>query len=285
MWVCFLLMLFICSGLRAESVFLSDGSIIEGRLVSENDSGIILKKNSDQTDVTIKYSSMMRVSYDTAYLKKIFIRLRGGNVLSGHVVEETKTHYVFRAVLNSPEEKKISREDVVAISGEHFSSKGTYYALGILPGAAQLYTRRNIPGYIFLGASIASLGYTGYSYSVYRKKRNDYRGVKRGEPSSTFNSKYNTYRKASRVFMISCALSAVLYSANWADVLYFGYGYFGTADSVGRGPGVYYDFSIGSRYALSGEPDGMSTRNLPARNGFISSNGEMCLSLGAILSY
>lgn len=275
----------VCGPVFAESIFLLDGSIVEGKIIRENDSGIVIKKLSDSREVTFKYNDIIRISYDNNYRKKSYIRLKSGKVLSGYVVEETKTHYICRTSLNSTDETRIRRDDVVTLSEEQFMSKGIYYSLGIFPGAAQLYSKRDIPGGIFLGSSLVSFAFTGYSFYDYRKKRSAYRSLGRGEPSSRFDSRYNAYRKSSVKLICSLCVSGLVYASNWFDVIYHGRDFFGSDSDSADESSVQLHFSLGSGALLSHGNSQSSTGNGPTFPYYSVSDDELRFSVGAVARF
>ncbi|HNX59494.1 MAG TPA: hypothetical protein PKK43_10375 [Spirochaetota bacterium] len=274
-----------CGSVFAESVFLLDGSIVEGKIVRENDSGVMLRKYSDSREVSFKYNDIIRISYDNDYRKKSYIRLKNGKVLSGYIVEQTKTHYICRTSLNSPNESRFGKDDVVTLSQEQFMSKGIYYSLGIFPGAAQLYSKRDLSGGIFLASSLASFAFTGYSYYDFRKKRNAYRSLNRGESPSRFDSKYDSYRKSSMKLVYSLCVSGIVYAANWFDVLYHGRGFFENDSDSSAESSAQLHFSLGSGALLCRGNGLPPTGDVTTFTENPVSFDELRLSLGAVMRF
>jgi len=229
----------------SESVFMKDGTIIEGTVTGETDSFVKLK-GKDKTVREIPRSRVLRVSFDSAYKKTVYLKRSSGKTVEGHIVEETAAEYTIRENLDSPAEYKIEKKDVVAVSAEKFISKGTYYVLGAVPGVAQLYADRDAEGITFLGLTVASLGFAGYAYYDYNKKHDAYKSVPRGSAQSEFDSKYNSYKKSAKVFAISLGVFATVYAANWLDVIFFAAPDFSTDKGAAAGT-MFYNLSMGER--------------------------------------
>ena len=101
--------------LFAEYVFLKDGNIIQGQIIAENSTDIVILK-SDKKRETIKRSNTMRVLYTELYLGKIFIQLTNGQNIACYMVDEDRESYTFRMELYSPEEFKYKRDQVLFIA-------------------------------------------------------------------------------------------------------------------------------------------------------------------------
>lgn len=110
-----LIILGTAANLHAEYIFLKDGSIIQGQILSENTSEITILK-TDKKTVTVKRSDTMRVLYTEIYLGKIFIQLTNGKNIGCYMVDEDRETYTFRMELYSPEEFKYKREQVLFIA-------------------------------------------------------------------------------------------------------------------------------------------------------------------------
>jgi hypothetical protein len=164
---------------------------------------------------------ILRTLFDESYKKKVYIKKTDGKTAEGFIVDEDSTYYTIRDSLESPAEYKIDRKDVVAVSSEKLISKGTYYALGVIPGASQFYAGKDLKGTIFLGSSIAAWGFTGYSYYYYSKAKKDYHNVPRGSSKSTFDSKYMKYQNGSTMVIAGLSVSGVIYIAHWVDTIWF----------------------------------------------------------------
>lgn len=259
--------------LFAESVFLKDGSIVEGKITKENDKAVTLQ-NPDKTTRIIERTKIIRVAYDNGYTKKVYIKLKSGKVHEGYIVSEDSTQYTLRERLDSPAEFQIDKEEVVAVSGEKYISKGMYYALGIFPGAAQFYAKKDIEGTIFLGTALASFGFAGYCYYDYGKKKDDYHAVKRGAAASVFDKKYDDYKKSSQFLLGSLGLAGLVYIANWVDVIFFAAPEFGTSQDESK-PVAYFDMNFGPSVVMS-DPYCVGSRFSDS-----VTNDDLCLTVKA----
>lgn len=240
--ICLALILFFPAMLSAESIFLRDGSITEGKIEGETDRAMRVRLSSGKI-VNIERSKILRVAYDEAYKKRVYLKRTNGKLIEGHVVEESGSEYTLRDNLDSPAEYKLDKKDVLAISGEKFISKGTYYALGALPGIAQLYADRDLEGGIFLGSSIASLGFAGYAYYDMSKKHDAYKAVPRGSPQADFDSKYNAYKSSANLFLVSLGIFGAIYIANWIDVIFFAKPEFVEKKKIAAGD-IFFNISL-----------------------------------------
>jgi len=104
--------LLLSSSLYAESVFLKDGSIVEGKIVKETDDKVIMK--SIATDVN--RSDIIRTVYHNNYKTKKYITKTDGTVFEVYIVDEDRTSYTCRTKLESKKEIKILKDDVESIS-------------------------------------------------------------------------------------------------------------------------------------------------------------------------
>lgn len=91
---------FLCSSLFAESVFLNDGSIVEGKIVKETDTGLSLKMPNG-LDTTIPRARVIRVIYHDQYKKVVSIHKADNSVIKGYIVDETRDEYFLRLNLDS----------------------------------------------------------------------------------------------------------------------------------------------------------------------------------------
>jgi hypothetical protein len=101
--------------LKAEFVFLKDGSIIDGTIVSDAANSVTIR----QTDKKIKQiprGDIMRILYTKLRMGKIYIQKRDGKGLVAFMVDEDQDSYTFRKELNKPEEFVLKRGDVLFMS-------------------------------------------------------------------------------------------------------------------------------------------------------------------------
>lgn len=246
----FLIITFMPLALKAESLFLKDGSIVEGKIRSEGDSGYEIV-TPDKKTVTIKRSKVLRTTNDNAFKVKKYIKKKDGKTVEGYIVEESTDEYIVREKLNSPAEFAIEKAEVKAVSTEKFINRTTYYAYGFIPGVAQLYADRELEGGIFLGLFSCSVLFTGYAYYDYNKKHQDYLDIKRGSAAGDFDSAYDDYKTASYVFLGATVFTGVVYIANLVDVIFFAAPDFTNEQKSAETGDVFYNVAIG-------EPEGMN---------------------------
>jgi len=124
----FTIVLFAAAGtgdLRAENVFLKDGSIINGTIVTDEAASITVKKNDGALE-TINRDRILRILYTNLKMGKIHIQMRDGNNLEAYIVDEDQNTYTIRKELTSPEEQTIERTEVLFVSERNPSGlKGT----------------------------------------------------------------------------------------------------------------------------------------------------------------
>ncbi|HRZ27778.1 MAG TPA: hypothetical protein P5346_03260 [Spirochaetota bacterium] len=103
-----------CSPIFAESVFVKDGSIIEGKIIRESERDILLKR-SDGHETSIPRSGVMRVVYHDQYKKPVELHKSDGKKIKGYIVDENRDDYIMRTALNSPDEITVKKNEVDAI--------------------------------------------------------------------------------------------------------------------------------------------------------------------------
>jgi hypothetical protein len=240
----------ISTALYAESFFLKDGSILEGQILTETDYTTKIKQE-DNKIITIERKKIVRISYEKNYKKKSYIKLYGGKMAEGHIVEESSSEYTVRDKLDSPAEYKLDKKDVIAISSEKLISKGGYYALGIIPGAAQFYAGKDAEGGIFLGTFLASMGFFGYAMWDFDSKHKTYLAVPRG---GDFDTAFTAYLNSSYVLIAAISLAGAVYIMNWIDVLFIAKPDFGQSKKGALNP-VFFNvaaLSPGAGQFISG---------------------------------
>ena len=99
----------------AESLFIKDGSIIEGKVLSETDDVIIIKLTNG-TQRKIKRLNIIRTLYHNNYKQQVYITMNGGNVVQAYIVDENSESYTYRLDLNSTDEVIVSKTDIESIS-------------------------------------------------------------------------------------------------------------------------------------------------------------------------
>lgn len=98
--------------LSAEAVFLKDGSIIEGTIISDGAVSVTIRTEDKKTR-QIQRSSIMRILYTELKLGKIYVQKRDGKGIVAHLVDEDRESYTFRRELFSPEEFTLKRNEVL----------------------------------------------------------------------------------------------------------------------------------------------------------------------------
>lgn len=98
-----------------ESIFLKDGSIVEGDIVKETDKSMDVKL-PDGNKITIPRKDVVRTLVNTNYKTKMYIMKTNKEVLPVYIVEEDNESYTYRNELQSADEYKISKGDVLFLS-------------------------------------------------------------------------------------------------------------------------------------------------------------------------
>ncbi len=98
-----------------ESIFLKDGSIVEGDIVKETDKAMDVKL-PDGNKITIPRKDIVRTLVNTNYKTKMYIMKTNKEVLPVYIVEEDNESYTYRNELQSADEYKISKGDVLFLS-------------------------------------------------------------------------------------------------------------------------------------------------------------------------
>ncbi len=98
--------------LSAEFVFITDGSILQGKIVGDTAGSITFAAKSGETKV-IPRSKIMRILYTEFYMGKIFVNKIDGSVLEVYMVDEDTNSYTFRKDINKPVEFVLKREEVL----------------------------------------------------------------------------------------------------------------------------------------------------------------------------
>ncbi|MCL1864781.1 MAG: hypothetical protein FWF73_03105 [Spirochaetes bacterium] len=101
--------------LRAELVFLNDGSIIEGEIVNDVKESITVKDNDNRLH-EIRRINITKIS-QSIKSGKVYIQKRNGEGISAHIINENKTSYTLRTDLDNPDEFIIKKRDILFISG------------------------------------------------------------------------------------------------------------------------------------------------------------------------
>lgn len=100
---------------HAESVFLKNGRILEGKIAAESDRSIDLLLPGG-TRTTIPRAEVLRTLYHDNYKQKRYIYKTDGTTIEAHIVDENSESYTCRTDLNSPVETWIRKSDVETLS-------------------------------------------------------------------------------------------------------------------------------------------------------------------------
>ena len=107
----------VMSPLFAESVFLKDGSIIEGSVTSETPNALtVIMPNKLKTE--IPRTEIVRVLENSDYKTPATIRKKDGTEMTIYIVEERNDAYIARTALTSPNELSIPKQDIQEFVGK-----------------------------------------------------------------------------------------------------------------------------------------------------------------------
>ncbi len=110
-----LLIIFSASAVYAEYLFLKDGTILKGTVLSETKNSIVFV-TEDKKKQTFSRDTIMRVLYTELNMNKIWVQKKNGEGFTAYIVDEDRETYTLRLDINKPEEMKISRKEVLFIS-------------------------------------------------------------------------------------------------------------------------------------------------------------------------
>lgn len=113
-----LIILFASYPLSAESLFLTDGSIIKGNVISETASEVSFR---DEQKKVVRYPRrrVMRVLYTELDMSKIYVQKKNGENMKVYRVDEDRETYTFRNEINKPEEFLVKRDDVLFVAARN----------------------------------------------------------------------------------------------------------------------------------------------------------------------
>ncbi len=96
----------------SEYVFLKDGGILEGRIISDSASSVRIRLKNRRTKL-VSRSSVMRILYTDLYMGKVFVQKIDGKGVTCYMVDEDRDSYTFRFKLFEPAEFKLRRDQVL----------------------------------------------------------------------------------------------------------------------------------------------------------------------------
>ena len=105
----------------AESVFLKNGSIIEGKVIKETDKYVKIKMKSN-LETQIPRKRILRTLYHDKYKRIMYIKLMSGKIIKGHIIFEGKKKYIIREKLESSKEISLSINKVDGVFRKNPSS-------------------------------------------------------------------------------------------------------------------------------------------------------------------
>jgi hypothetical protein len=116
------LLLFGPGALYAESVFLKDGSIVEGKIAKETDVEIqITLKTKEQRSLPRR--DVLRTVYHDEYRQLRYIHLLNGDVLEGYIVDEDRESYTYRKDLASNKENRVAKAKIDFVSKNRVAAR------------------------------------------------------------------------------------------------------------------------------------------------------------------
>lgn len=98
--------------LNAEFVFLKDGAIVQGQILSDTKAAITIRDNKKYVK-TIPRSDIMRILYTKLYMGKVYVQKTDGKSVICYMVDEDQETYTFREELYKPVEFKLKRDQVL----------------------------------------------------------------------------------------------------------------------------------------------------------------------------
>ena len=106
---------------HAEFVFLKDGKILQGKIISDAADDIMFRSSNGQ-NMKIERKNILRTLYTNLSMSKLYIQKRNGESFMAYPVYEDRDEYWFRNDLYKPEEYKVSRKDILFMSEKNPSA-------------------------------------------------------------------------------------------------------------------------------------------------------------------
>ncbi len=98
-----------------SSVFLTDGSIIDCRIIKEGTQSIEVQPAEGDRRILSRIG-IMRIRYNNSYRDRKIFNKTDGTRIEGYIMEEDSESYVYRTELYSPAEAKIYKSELRSIS-------------------------------------------------------------------------------------------------------------------------------------------------------------------------
>lgn len=168
-------MILLCgeASLFAESVFLKDGSIIEGKVLKETDTTLTIQGKDNKTQV-IQRSRVSRTLMNEDYKQKMFIHKMDDTVLEGYIVDETADDYTVRKNLNDAQEITVKKSEVngvlkdtrgLSAAGEPLKKKST--GLAVLSCILPVWSGSFVTGFHTMGLFFVLFKSTTAALTIY----------------------------------------------------------------------------------------------------------------------
>ncbi|HRZ28775.1 MAG TPA: glycogen-binding domain-containing protein [Spirochaetota bacterium] len=121
--LCFLL----SQGAQAdEALFLKDGSVIYGKVISESDDGIAFRRRGKDADEKFPRRNAIRILYNLTEIKKQYVYLKDGTYRDGYIVDEDANKIIVREKLTVNKEYSLKRSDIASISDVKIENRKEY---------------------------------------------------------------------------------------------------------------------------------------------------------------
>ncbi len=132
------------SSLHAESIFLKDGSIVEGTITTENHATITVKQYNGKNRA-VPRKEILRTLFTNDYKNKFYFQLNGDKLAAGYIVDEDARSYRVRKYLYRPKETIILKSKVISFSKKRPVPKRPLIAVSVRPlCVVPLFGFRNI---------------------------------------------------------------------------------------------------------------------------------------------
>ena len=99
---------------RGEFIFLKDGKIIKGTIISDEAETIVARVNGKTR--RIRRKTIMRILYTDLKMGKVYIQMRDGTSRIAYIVDEDRMSYICREELYSPKEFVLKRSAVLFVA-------------------------------------------------------------------------------------------------------------------------------------------------------------------------
>lgn len=96
----------------SEYVFLKDGGILEGKIISDAPGSVTIRLK-DKKIKQVPRDNIMRILYTELYMGKVYVQRTDGKNVVCYMVDEDRESYTFRKELFNPEEFTIKRDQVL----------------------------------------------------------------------------------------------------------------------------------------------------------------------------